>query len=317
MDDFTSIGAKVHRVYNSRIDSMLRPGRLAARLRELGPDVVHVHGVRACRLCADCPYPVVATVHNNLYADFKHEYGEVVGHLFEKIQVRDLKLVDRVVACSSSNAEALDERYQILADTILNGVDRFVYSPASCKRRKMLRCELGVSEDAFVFVASCGCSTRKRTLQLVDTFMNTSMPERVVLYVLGEGPLFEECREHADEKKVIVVGRCDHVERWLACSDRFVSLSEAEGMPMAVLEAAACGLPLILSAIPPHVEIASALPEGSCELVSSTEDLAFAISRSVAHLDSFTPYKIPDTFYSDRMAEEYLAVYLDLAGREL
>ena len=97
--DLESIGVKVIQVYGSRIDSMIRPGKLTRKLREIDPDVVHVHGVRACRLCVNCPYPVIATVHNGLYSDFVHEYGRAVGRLLEKIQMRDLRALDRVVAC--------------------------------------------------------------------------------------------------------------------------------------------------------------------------------------------------------------------------
>ena len=314
--DLESIGVKVIQVYGSRIDSMIRPGKLTRKLREIDPDVVHVHGVRACRLCVNCPYPVIATVHNGLYSDFVHEYGRAVGRLLEKIQMRDLRALDRVVACSSANARVLSERYLIDVDVILNGVDSSIFAPVSRDARNELRREIGMPSDAFVFIATCGCTKRKRTLQLVSAFMQAETPDDAMLYVLGGGPLFEECRKLSDGGKVRVVGRQDHVERWLACADRFVSLSEAEGMPMAALEAAACELPLILSRIPPHCEISSMLPDGVCELVDSVEDFAATVSASAAKSDTLSSYEAPHDIFSSRMATEYYAAYLDLAGQK-
>ena len=46
-----------------------------------------------------------------------------------------------------------------------------------------------------------------------------------------------------------------HVQEYLGASNYFISASLAEGLPNSVLEAMACGLPCILSNIPPHVEI--------------------------------------------------------------
>lgn len=315
LDEFRLLGINVSRVYDSRVDSMLRPSKLVEKLRAINPDIVHVHGVRACRLCVGCSYPVVATVHNDLYSDFKHEYGRMIGRIFEKMQTRDLRAMDKVVACSASNARVLGERYQIEAEVILNGVDGSVYSPAPNGERDKLRREFGIPADAYVFIATCGCSVRKRTLQLIDAFMESPLPEKAMLYILGDGPLMEECLRHADGKRVNVVGRQSRVERWLACSDRFVSISESEGMPMAALEAASCGLPLILSSIPPHREIESLLPDGACDLVDDKEGLASAIVASAERSEEATPYMIPDDVSANHMAKGYYAVYRELTGR--
>jgi glycosyltransferase involved in cell wall biosynthesis len=52
------------------------------------------------------------------------------------------------------------------------------------------------------------------------------------------------------------LGAVSHPEEPLGAADLFVNPSRSEGLPNAVLEAAACGLPLVLSDIPIHREIA-------------------------------------------------------------
>ncbi len=51
----------------------------------------------------------------------------------------------------------------------------------------------------------------------------------------------------------------DDVFHYFEQSDLFVSTSWGEGLPVAVLEAMACRLPVILSDIPPHQEIAESV----------------------------------------------------------
>jgi len=65
----------------------------------------------------------------------------------------------------------------------------------------------------------------------------------------------------------------------LALSDLFVSTSSREGMPVAVLEAMACGVPTILSDIPPHREIAGQADFIPLIEVGNVERLAQAIDQ--------------------------------------
>ena len=54
---------------------------------------------------------------------------------------------------------------------------------------------------------------------------------------------------------VVLCGNVSNVNEYLNVADFFVSVSKAEGMPNAVLEAMSVGLPVILSDIEPHKEI--------------------------------------------------------------
>src|SRR5699024_1851176 len=76
------------------------------------------------------------------------------------------------------------------------------------------------------------------------------------LLFLGNGDLKAECLNLTrDMDNVLFTGRVSNVGDYLQASDYFVSASKSEGLPMAVVEAMACGLPVLLSDIDPHLEL--------------------------------------------------------------
>ncbi|MBK1728794.1 glycosyltransferase family 4 protein [Halorhodospira halophila] len=88
----------------------------------------------------------------------------------------------------------------------------------------------------------------------------SELPKEMHLSVIG--PLSDEDKnkiESLDTKNVRHVGVLERDEALLALSqnDIFASSSFYEGLPVAVLEAMAIGLPVVLSRIPPHLELSS------------------------------------------------------------
>lgn len=77
--------------------------------------------------------------------------------------------------------------------------------------------------------------------------------------VCGDGPhrlqVERMVRELALTDRVFFTTDLDNVWGLMKCADAFVSLSRFEGCPNVVLEAMACGCPLVLSDIPAHREL--------------------------------------------------------------
>ena len=75
-----------------------------------------------------------------------------------------------------------------------------------------------------------------------------SLPEHR-LVILGDGPM-RESLEHARQgmpcaDRIAIMGRCDAVDFWMSHSEILVHPARYEGMPNAVLEAMAHGLPVV------------------------------------------------------------------------
>ena len=83
--------------------------------------------------------------------------------------------------------------------------------------------------------------------------------QEAVAVLVGNGPLASDCARQAEESalstRLRVLPFSNQLFGWFKRADVFVSVSQFEGNPNAVLEASACGCPLVLSDIPAHREL--------------------------------------------------------------
>jgi N-acetylgalactosamine-N,N'-diacetylbacillosaminyl-diphospho-undecaprenol 4-alpha-N-acetylgalactosaminyltransferase len=91
---------------------------------------------------------------------------------------------------------------------------------------------------------------RHRDLLLAFSKIHTEL-ENTKLLLLGDGELKEDLMQYANEldisSKVIFLGNVDNPFYYLKRSKLFVMTSELEGFPNVLIEAMACGLPVISS----------------------------------------------------------------------
>jgi glycosyltransferase involved in cell wall biosynthesis len=85
---------------------------------------------------------------------------------------------------------------------------------------------------------------------IVDTIINLSSPirDRIEIYVIGDGPLLNVLKEKCNVnniRNIYFVGPSREVNRYLSGADVFLLASRDEGLPMAIIEALRCKLPII------------------------------------------------------------------------
>jgi len=102
----------------------------------------------------------------------------------------------------------------------------------------------------------------------------------LILEIVGEGPaknaLIKRSLRLGIADRITFSGWCSRadIKRKYQEADIFVNLSLDEGMPNTVLEAMACGLPIIASDIPPHRELIEHGKNGLLTLVNDSRALA-------------------------------------------
>jgi glycosyltransferase involved in cell wall biosynthesis len=119
-----------------------------------------------------------------------------------------------------------------------------------------------------------------------------------------------------------VVGR-DDVYRHLANADVYVSMSHSEGLPVAVLEAIACRVPVVLSDISAHREIVGdadfvplVSPDDVCAVVQAIERLWQMPQADRDMIAERCRALVVDRFSVRAMNRQYERVYLDVARRQ-
>ncbi|MFG0334895.1 MAG: glycosyltransferase [Maioricimonas sp. JB049] len=219
-------------------------GRLRNRLRDDRPQILQTflfHANLAGRLAAwRAGVPIV--VSGIRVAEREKRWHLLLERITRRLVTHHV-CVSRRVATFATHHMRLDPKR---VSVIPNGVDFDRFASASPGDLG----ELGIPADARVFVSVGRLHPQKGydlLIEAIEPLLEQSPDQH--LLILGEGPsrpdLERQIREAGLERQVHLPGYRDDVPSMLAAADAFVLVSRWEGMPNAVLEAMAAGLPVL------------------------------------------------------------------------
>ncbi|WP_240775394.1 glycosyltransferase family 4 protein [Neokomagataea tanensis] len=250
-------GFKVHGLPMARSFSPLAQGRafwaLVRLIREERPDVVHGHmpisGILARLAAKFCGVPVIAyTGHGFLFNQPGSGLRRWLSLLLEFVTGRMTNLYMTVSVEEARDARRLHLNAHPVA--IGNGRDpqRFLPNPEA---RQRVRAGLGVADHVPVIIVVSRLVRHKGHPELLRAMEHVPDAE---LWVVGErlatdhGHDLAQSFARAKEKlgsRLRLLGSRDDVPDLLAASDIFALPSHFEGLPMSVIEAMLCGLPVV------------------------------------------------------------------------
>jgi len=229
----------------SGAEAIVRRLRAERRIDLIDAHYVYPDGYAAALLAERLNIPVVITARGtdiNLFSRMP---------LIRPLIRRALTRADGVIAVS----EALKRRMVELgveADKIAvirNGVDREVFYP---RDRIEMRRKLRLDSESRIIVTAGALVPLKGIDRLIDA-MKLMRGANAKLYVIGEGPqraaLESRIARHDLADRVFLTGQRPQSElaEWYSAADLFCLASHREGCPNVVIEAMACGLPVVAS----------------------------------------------------------------------
>jgi glycosyltransferase involved in cell wall biosynthesis len=204
-----------------------------------------------------------------------------------------MKLSTGFVISAKSEAERLIANYGVLRDKVAllyNSLDFSVWHPS---RQDEMRGSLGIPQDARVVMFHGGTFIHYKGLDVLVEAWEQICAERpgrdLRLILIGTGPdagMFSQLLASKQVRGVTWLNQwvCDQriIQRHLAAADVYVFPSRGDGCPVAVLEAMACGLPVVASRVN---GIPDLVPQGAqaCGVLVEPGD-AESVAREVGRL---------------------------------
>lgn len=300
---------------------------LIHRLRDERPDVLHCHLVRAnlygrvaARLAG---IPVVISTLRNVEDYFVGT--DPTSRTVRLVEKATAGLVSRYVAVSEGVRSAAIKYLGLSpthVETILNAVDLRAFDSV-LSDRITARAEFGFHPHHVVIGTVSVLEGRKNVAQLLSAAqtLRREYPD-VRVVVVGSGPeesvLRAASADFGLEDTVRFAGFRRDVPRLLPAFDIFTLTSHAEGLPRAVMEAMAAGLPCVVTDVGGNAE---AVLHGTTGLVTPPGEPAPFLDalRSLLHdsgmrlaMGSASRSRAHVQFAPERMARAYDRLYSEL-----
>jgi glycosyltransferase involved in cell wall biosynthesis len=205
---------------------------------------------------------------------------------------------------------------------IYNGVDIERFRPDG-QMRQSIRHDANVGTQ-FVWLAVGRLDKQKDYPTLLRAFSRLCrVRDRTLLWIVGEGPLREELhhlmRDLNLQHRVRFWGVRSDIPSLMNASDAFVMSSSWEGLPLALIEAQACGLPAVVTDVGGNAEIVVKEETGFIVPPKNPDALAEAMLRLMAlpvemrqQMGRLARQRAQENFCLERIISQWEDIYNEL-----
>lgn len=289
---------------------------LSEQIGAVRDPVVHVHDYKsafyAWLATRRAAAPLVATLHGWVE-------GSATLRLYTRLELALLRRFDALVVVSAEQVGRLS-RAGVPGHRIRhvdNGID---IAPRDDNGAAALRVQWGLTPGTRVFTAVARLSPEKNLHQLLQAFAPVAArhPDAVLL-LAGDGPQRDELQAQARHlgvaARVHFLGVRHDMPAVYALTDHLVLPSLSEGMPLCVLEAMACEVPVIASAVGEVPRLLAGSDHGRTVRPGDAAALEAALDEAAsrpAGRELAGRARVLEHHSAQAMARAYLALYRDL-----
>lgn len=316
IDDFKNEGIPVECLsLNRKFFFLNGVSKITSFCKEKSISIIHSYGVKpdiiAHFVAIKTGAKHIITLRNFPIEDLSGRMNPWIGKFIAQFHLFALKRCKYLIACSKTIADKMQKAYGVNIQAIQNGVDTEKFQCQKTKSRNDLYSQLVLNENTKIFICTNSFISRKHNDEIAESFVEARI-QNAALVFLGDGPLLECIKEKFQENSnILFLGKQKNVATYLQNADFFVSTSDSEGLPNAVIESLACGCPVILSDIPQHREILDAMPNcGMLFPLHDREVLKVCLNQCLNNSFENTDVAIFNSpFTMKKMAESYKNYY--------
>jgi glycosyltransferase involved in cell wall biosynthesis len=274
-------------------------------LRRMRPQIVHCHMFHANMLGRllrlVMPFPaLISTLHSA--AESKRSTGRV-RHRDVLYRLTD-RLSDATVAVSQAvAARHLSANAARCIEVIPNGVDTETFRPDKAVREHLRR-GFGLEKE-FVWLAAGRLMWKKNYPALLRAFSDLGAG---VLLIAGSGPDEAALRALATPR-VRFLGERRDLPALMNAADGFVLSSVVEGLPVALLEAAATGLPAVSTDVGGVREVGAGLVVAPADLPRAMASLTHMPEDKRRALGEAARRRVVDHYSIDAVVSQWETLY--------
>ena len=258
-------------------------------------DVIHCHtpmGSVIARLAASSSRnkgtKVIYTVHGFHFFKGAPKINWLLYYPIEKVLSAKTDLL------LTMNTEDFSVAKKFKAKRVINvngvGMDISCFTPASDIEKKEIRKEFKLKDNDIFAVSVAQLIPRKNHKVLIEATAKLNNPN-FHLFILGDGAQEAElkmlCKSLNVEDNVHFLGFRRDVYRICRAADIFLFASLQEGLPVAIMEAMACGLPIIASEIRGNVDLIDPGKGGWLVPPTDVDGFASTIDDALSHKDKW------------------------------
>jgi len=230
--------------------------RIRSRVSEIKPDLIHANSIRSGLVATAATFGLRTRVAWHLHDKLPRHPLSTAIRLFALLSTRT-----QMIAVSEAVARNFCGRFAGLLENrvsvVLNAIDldAFRRDPNACQST---RAKLGLNEDDLVFGIVGQLTARKGQLELIRAFAKAGVPQSVLLIV--GAALFNRDREYALKleqearslglgDRVRTLGSRNDVSALMQSMDLLIVNSITEPFGLVIVEAMACGTPVLAAAV--------------------------------------------------------------------